>query len=360
MKKSKDQQVESGRLREVLGILGKHEIIKGLTPERLRAIIEDLGPTFIKLGQIMSMRSDMLPKEYCDELEKLRTDVPPMAYKEVSEVIEESLGQSVSDLFSKFEKEPLGAASIAQAHKAKLHSGEWVVVKVQRKGIKTTMARDINLLKRAARILKLARGTGEVLDFDTILEELWCTTQEELDFLMEATHLENFYANNQDVTYSSCPKVYRQMTTSRVLVMEHITGIPINDKEALLENGYDLMEICRKLSENYAKQVMDDGLFHADPHPGNIIIREGEIVWIDLGMMGKLSKRGSKQLLKATESIAKGDTGALKEVILNIGIRKEVINHSKLYTDIDDMLSRYGDMSFCGLDVAVFIYLIKI
>lgn len=355
MKKNKEDVQESGRLKEVIGILVKNELIKGMTPERLRAIIEDLGPTFIKIGQIMSMRSDMIPKKYIKELEKLRSDVQPMSFKEVNQVLEESLGSPASKLFSYFEKEPLGSASIAQAHKAKLHTGERVVVKIQRLGVKDLMARDITLLKKASKILKLAGGTGDVLDFETILDELWCTTQEELDFLMEATHLETFYENNRDITYTSCPKVYRQLTTSRVLVMEHIEGIPINDVDQLLENGYDLHEIGRKLSESYVKQVMEDGLFHADPHPGNLIIRQGEIVWIDLGMMGKLTKRGGNLLLKATESMAKNDVGALKEVILSVGIRRKPINHSQLYIDIDDMMTNYGDMDYGSLDVSKFI-----
>ncbi|MCH4887784.1 AarF/ABC1/UbiB kinase family protein [Acidaminobacter sp. JC074] len=149
MKKNKIS--EGSRFKEVLSILIKHDLIKGLDPYKLRAIIEDLGPTFIKFGQIMSLRSDMIPADFCAELKKLQTEVKPMKYDQVTEVIESSLGRSMGDLFSYFEGKPLGSASIAQVHKAKLHSGEWVVVKVQRQGVRHTMERDIKLLKKSYR-----------------------------------------------------------------------------------------------------------------------------------------------------------------------------------------------------------------
>lgn len=149
----------------------------------------------------------------------------------------EDLGSPISKLYAYFDKEPLGSASIAQVHKARLYSGEWVVVKVQRKGVREVMSRDIKLLKKASKILKIARGNDDVLDFETILDELWSTTQEELDFLMEASRLERFYDNNREVKYVSCPKVYRKYTSDKVLVMEYIDGIPINKKDELLENG---------------------------------------------------------------------------------------------------------------------------
>lgn len=346
---------ESNRLKEVIAILVRHEIIKGITPERVRSMIEDLGPTFVKLGQIMAMRSDMLPAPYCRELEKLHSEVKPMDFQEVSKVIEESLGSGLGKVFSFFDKEPLGSASIAQVHKAKLYNGEWVVVKVQRSGIREIMARDIKLLKKATMILKITNTVDGVIDFHTVLDEIWAITQEELDFLMEASHLEAFYENNLDVNYATCPKVYRHLTSSKVIVMEYIDGIPINQVDKLLEYGYDLTEIGTKLAENYSKQVLEDGLFHADPHPGNIMVRDGEIVWLDLGMMGKLTNHAKKLLMKFTECVVKADVNGIKEVVLSIGIRKKTINHSKLYTEIDDILSQYGALDFGDVNVSKFL-----
>lgn len=346
---------EASRLREVIGILVKHDIIKGLTPKKLHGIIEDLGPTFVKFGQIMSMRSDVIPKDFCDELRKLHSEVKPMMFEEVKEVIEDSLDESMSNLFARFDQIPLGSASIAQVHKAKLHTGEWIVVKVQRKGVKELMARDIKLLKKASHILKLTGGISDIMDFNTILEELWHTTQEELDFLIEASRLEMFYSNHMTIKYASCPKVYKHLTSDKVLIMEYIDGIPISHTDQLLEGGYDLLEIGRKLAENYSKQIMDDGLFHADPHPGNLMIRNGEIIWLDLGMMGTLSGHGRGLLLKFTESVVNGDVGGIKDVILSIGTAKDTVDHSLLYSDIDDILKKYGKMDFGGLDVSKYL-----
>lgn len=166
------------RLKEILQVLARHDIVKGMTPEKLRNIVEDLGPTFVKLGQIMSMRQDMLPAAYCRELSKLRTEVSPMPFDEVRQVIEEEYDTRLERVFASFDRQPLGAASIAQAHAAVLRDGSPVVVKVQRQGIRDVMARDIQLLRKAARILKAASSAGNALDFGVILNEMWAVAQQ--------------------------------------------------------------------------------------------------------------------------------------------------------------------------------------
>ena len=190
------------RLKEIISVLSRREIVKGITPEKLRLIIEDLGPTFVKLGQIMSMRQDVLPAEYCRELTKLRADVAPMSHEEVQDVIEQQYGRTLSSVFKRFDPVPLGSASIAQAHSAMLKNGAEVVVKVQRPGIHDTMAMDIALLKRASGILRLASGTGNVLDFRAILDEMWFVAQQEMDFMIEAQNADEFYELNKDVALS--------------------------------------------------------------------------------------------------------------------------------------------------------------
>ena len=166
------------RLREILAILIQHDVIRGLTPEKLRDTIEDLGPTFVKIGQIMSMRQDMLPPEYCDELTKLRTEVAAMPFSTVKSVIESEYGKPLSSIFAEIDPTPLGSASIAQVHAAVLRDSSRVVVKVQRPDIHDTMARDIALLRHASGLLRLAGGIAEVLDFDAILDEVWLVAQE--------------------------------------------------------------------------------------------------------------------------------------------------------------------------------------
>lgn len=339
------------RLKEILQVLARHDIVKGMTPEKLRNIVEDLGPTFVKLGQIMSMRQDMLPAAYCRELSKLRTEVSPMPFDEVRQVIEEEYDTRLERVFASFDRQPLGAASIAQAHAAVLRDGSPVVVKVQRQGIRDVMARDIQLLRKAARILKAASSAGNALDFGVILNEMWAVAQQEMDFLIEARNAGEFYKLNQDVAYVTCPQIHSQVTTSRVLVMEYIEGFDLDRPDILTDNGYDLEEIGLKLADNYVKQIIDDGFFHADPHPGNLRIREGQIVFLDLGMMGRLSQRDKALFRQAVRAIAEHNVNALKDVLLTLGVHNGRINHTRLYGDIEDLLTQYGSMGLADMDL---------
>lgn len=275
--------VSNQRFLDILKVLKKHHLAKGMTPEKLKEIFEDLGPTYVKLGQIMSMRSDMLPEIYCDELKKLRTEVKPMEYSLVKQVIQQELGRPLESVFSKVQETPLGSASIAQVHLAVLSSGGQAVIKVQRPHIREMMERDIHLLKKAAKFLKVAMGTGDLIDFNTILDELWKTSQEEMDFIREAENLLTFYENQRDISYITCPQVFTKLTTPRLLTMSYIDGIQIDHMAALKSAGYDLTEIGEKAAENYCKQILEDGFFHADPHPGNLWISGGRIAWLDLG-----------------------------------------------------------------------------
>lgn len=302
MKAKKDPEPENkahhfGRMQEILNVLKRHNIVQGVSPEKLRNILEDLGPTYIKIGQIMSMRSDMLPQSYCDELMKLRTAVKPMPYGEVKGIIESEFNHSIKELFKEFDVTPLGSASIAQVHKALLNNGKKVVVKVQRSKIHETMAQDIIMMRRAVKLLTVIKVADDVINFNSIIDELWATSQQEMDFLQEAAHLNEFADLNRTVGYVSCPFVETTLMTSKVLVMEYIDGIPIDKVEKLSESGYDMNKLGMNLAENYTKQILDDGFFHADPHPGNIWIRDGKIIWLDLGMVGKISNY-DRELLK--------------------------------------------------------------
>jgi len=341
------------RLLEILKVLIKHDIAKGITPVKLKLILEDIGPTFVKIGQIMSMRQDILPSEYCDELVKLRTDVKPIPFEEIYEVIEDEYGTKLHEIFATFDDVPLGSASIAQVHAATLLDGTQVVVKVQRKGIQSVMARDITLLRKASKILKIAGGTGDTIDFNRVLDEMWAVTQEEMNFLVEAANAEKFAYLNKDITYVECPAIERKYTTTRVLVMEYIDGIQIDETDKLIELGYDLNEIGVKLAENYVKQVIEDSFFQADPHPGNLRIREGKIAWIDLGMMGQLTEKDRSFIRDGVKAIAEHDIFLLQNIILNLGDYKGKINHPKLYIDVDDMITKYSTKSLGELNLGV-------
>ena len=231
------------RLKEITSVLHKYGITRGITPQKLRMILEDLGPTYIKIGQIMSLHSDILPKRYCDELMCLRSEVTPMEFPEVKEVIEQAYGCPWNEIFAFISDTPLGSASIAQVHRAELLSGEQVVIKVQRTGIYEIMARDIGLLRKAVKLMPPISLKG-MADFDQVLDELWNVTREEMNFLTEASNMEECARRNADVVYVRTPKLYQEYTTMHVLVMEYIEGPAIDDKEKLLA------ELKKRLSDN--------------------------------------------------------------------------------------------------------------
>lgn len=349
---SKQESSEyKGRLREMTAVLRKHGITRGVTPEKLRLILEDLGPTYIKIGQIMSMHSDILPKRYCEELMRLRSEVAPMPFEEVTEVLRESYGMDWHEVFRSIEEKPLGSASIAQVHKAILKEGSQVIIKVQRKGIYETMARDIALLKKAVRLLPPVSLKG-LVDLEMVLDELWVVTREEMNFLTEAANMEEFARKNQKVSFVGVPALYQEYTTSHVLVMEYIDGFSIDDKESLLADGYDLKEIGSKLVDNYIKQVIEDGFFHADPHPGNLRVRGGKIIWIDMGMMGRLTVRDRELLELAVRGVAVNDIGMIQEAVMALGEFKERPDPSTLYEDISSLFSKYGTTEMGEIDIA--------
>lgn len=339
------------RLREILSVIHKHNIARGVSPEKIRLILEDLGPTYIKLGQILSMRSDILPKKICDELMHLQSEVTPMPFSEVKEVIKEAYGVELEKVFSRFEETPIGSASIAQVHRATLRqTGEEVVVKVQRQGIYETMSRDIAFLHRMLRVMPAVNMNG-LLDMNKILDEMWMVAQEEMNFLIEAKNMEEFAHLNQDVAFVTSPRLYREFTAPQVLVMEYIDGIPVDDRKALLKGGYDLNEIGTKLADNYVKQIMEDGYFHADPHPGNVFIREGKIVWLDMGMMGRFSPHDQAQIQKAIRGVAAQDVSAVVEAVVAVGEFQDRPNQKQLYTDVSNWLLRYGSASFGSMNM---------
>jgi ubiquinone biosynthesis protein len=355
-----DNKSTAARLLEMALVFRRNGIIHGVTPGKLKLILEELGPTFVKLGQLMSMRTDILPQEYCAALALLRTDVRPMSYEEVIRVVESEYGAPPAEIFQEISREFIGAASIAQVHKAVLKNGQTVVLKVQRPGIYKTMERDIQLLKKTITLVrKLNFSIGDI-DFRDFVDEMWAAAQQEMDFLAEANYIREFTELNADIKYVAFPQVERDLTTPRVLVMEYIDGIPIDHLEKLKALGYDIDEISMKLAENYVKQIIDDGLFHADPHPGNIFIRDGKIVWIDLGMVGRINNRDRMLLRKIILSVVQQDIQGLKDIFLTLDTIKGKVNHTKLYEDIESLLTRYGDMDLEDLNLGKIMEEVKV
>lgn len=350
MAKEATETRASKRVSEILAILQKHHIIRGLTPVKLREILEELGPTYVKFGQIMSMRSDMLPLEYTKELEKLRTDVNPMDFSIVKQSIEEELGNRTTEVFASIDPTPLGSASIAQVHKAKLLNGDDVVIKIQRPHIYETMEADIKLLRKACGMLKFSPA-GNLLDFKGVVEELWRTSQLEMDFIKEAENIDKFTSFNADVNYILTPKVYHEYTTRKMLVMTNIGGYQIDERIPLTEEGYDMDEIATKAAENYVKQILDDGFFHADPHPGNIHVYDHKIGWIDFGMMGTLTGETQRIITKAVYAIVDDDIYDLEEAFLLLVKPEQEINQTQLIHQLDMIVEKYKEISFSEFDL---------
>lgn len=296
------------------------------------------------------MRSDILPQEYCDALTKLRSDVDPMPWETVHSILEKAYGRDPEQIFSRIDQTALGSASIAQVHAAVLRSGQEVVIKVQREGIHEIMSRDIVLLRKAAELLKYTPARS--FDFTKIVDEMWNTSQQEMNFMLEAGNLEEFAKNNRDVAYVSSPKVYPEYTTGQVLVMDCIGGIQIDDKKRLQEEGYDLDEIGLKLTDNYVKQITEDGFFHADPHPGNLRIEGDRIVWLDMGMMGRLSPYERKAITGALKGIAENDANVLTAAVLQLGEIRQEIDKKKLYQQCETLMNRYASQELGQMNLS--------
>lgn len=343
---------EKTRLKEIVSILKNSDLIKGITPEKVCITISNLGPTFIKIGQILSNRYDLLPKEYCDALANLRANVKPMSFDEVSEILEEEYG-NINEVFESISKTCIGSASIAQVHKAKLITGEDVVIKVQRKNVYETMTMDVKLLKTAIKILHL-NLLIKVINISDVIDEMYNIAKEEMNFLIEAKHLEEFRENNLDTVYIDSPKVYSNLVTKKILVMENVEGININNTEELKSQGYDIEEIGLKLANNYIKQALEDGFFHADPHPDNILVREGKIVFLDLGMMGRLSSRTKELLKKAMKAIVRNDISDIEHILLSMSTITEPVNHVKLRSDIQRILDKNANEDIKNIDIIEF------
>ena len=339
-----DMESSSLRLNEILQVLRRHELLKGISPQKLKNVLEDLGPIYVKIGQIMSVRSGLLPSEYRQELRELHANVSPISFTEVEAQIRTAYGREIEEIFMTIDTQPIGSASIAQVHRATLLDGRSVVVKVQRPQIQEIIRQDIELLHKAIRLLGHVTDKINNFKFEAILDEIWKTLQLETDFLMEAEHLRIFANLNQNVAYISCPKLEQSLITSKTFVMEYVEGIPIDHLDELKKAKYDLDEIGTRLAENYIKQILDDGFFHADPHPGNLVIRDGKIAWLDFGIIGRLSNRDRMLFREIALAVIRMDTYGLKDLLLTLGETQGEIDHAKFHSEIDMFLKKYATM----------------
>ena len=314
-------------------------------PQRLRIALEELGPTFVKLGQVLSTRPDLLPPAYIAELARLQDTVPPSPWEPVRAQLEAELGAPVEEVFATLDPEPIAAASLAQVHAATLPDGSEVVVKIQRPNIEATINVDLDILADAARLLQTRTPLGELYDLPGIVEEFAATLRAELDFYREGHNADRFRANFADEPYLYIPKVYWEYTTRRVLVMERIRGIKIDDIAALDAAGYDRYRIGLHAARMVIKEVLEDGFFHADPHPGNFFVMPGEVIGaMDFGMVGYLSRRTRTDLVRLYVAAIQLDEEAVVDQLVRMGVVGGAVDRIGLQHDIGRLLRRYAGL----------------
>jgi ubiquinone biosynthesis protein len=320
--------------------------------ERIRLALEELGPTFVKLGQILSTRPFMIPVELVVELSKLQDEVAPFPYDQVREIISDELGGEIEEHYSSFTAEPIASASLSQVHRAVTKAGEQVAVKVQRPAVRETMSKDVEILRDMAVLLN--RYVPEAQQFDPIgvVEEAWKTAKQETDFTFEARNLEVFTVNFLGDERISLPRIYWELTSKRVLTLELIDGIKISEKEKLLAAGIDPQTVVSNGGQMVAKMVFEDGFFHADPHPGNLFaLPDNRIAPVDFGMMGRLSPTSLDLITDLLVAATSADARRLVRVLQSHELVSEDANVNLLETDLNSFLHRYHKIPLSRIDM---------
>lgn len=307
--------------------------------ERIVEALQELGPTFVKLGQILSTRPDLVPAALCDELKRLQDRVSPIPFEEARGVLESSLGRPVDEVFASIDPEPLASASIAQVHAAVLRTGEEVVVKIQRPGIRRTIESDLNILFFVARQLEATIPELKAFDPVAIAREFEKAIRLELDFHHEASHLERFDRNFANWPTIHIPRLYKQASSDRVLTMERLRGHKITEAEA---HGHDMPAIARECVRMLFKMTFEDGFFHGDLHPGNIFILEGgRIGLIDFGLVGRMTRAMKDAMADLLLAIVTHDFEGVARCFYAISIRRSKVDYAAFEQDTVDLMERY-------------------
>ena len=324
-------------------------------PERFRTALEELGPTFIKLGQLMGNRPDLLSPEWTTALEKLQDSVPPFPTVEARQVVEAQFGQPVAALFRAFSEAPIASASMAQVYRAEMPDGEKVAVKVQRPGIEDMVKEDLEIMFHLAYLLEKYVQGMDVLNPVAICEEFERTILKELDFSLEASQMERFAQASADLTTFYVPKVHRSRTGRQVLTTEFIEGFKVSNLEGLRHAGMDPSRIAGDLSNVLMHQVFNQGFFHADPHPGNIIILPDRTVcFLDYGMVGSLSPTHRDRLLDILVGVASQDAGRIAKTLLVLAYQPSDIVEDLEY-QVGELLEAYSFVALKDFRIGEFL-----
>ena len=316
-------------------------------PEQLRRVIEELGPTFIKLGQMLASRPDLLPAPYIQELSRLHDHVRPVPFSRIKPVIESELGRPLGDVFARFDEEPVAAASLAQVYAAALPSGEEVVVKVLRPGVAELIRTDVEILSDLAALLAARFPELAPVQPRELVEEFAVTVKRELDFAAEAGNTDLLRRNLAPLSHVRIPKVYWDHTTSRVLVLEKLAGFRADDVAVLRGAGVEPGPLAVRIVDCFMKQVFEDGFYHADPHAGNVLIsRAGEIMLVDCGAVGFLTADTMQALGGILLAIGTGDYERVATEVLRLGAADEMVDLGRFKNDAAAVVGRYYAMPF--------------
>ncbi|MFB3738937.1 MAG: AarF/UbiB family protein [Candidatus Velamenicoccus archaeovorus] len=309
----------------------------------LRTALEELGPTFAKLGQVLSTRPDLLPPEFIDELATLQDNVPPLSEEQVVRVMEQELGVPWEDVFESLDPQPMAAGTIAQVHRATLTDGERVVVKVQRPTARAEIEEDLALLELFAEKAAHRQGLKQVIDMSAVFEHLSSSLHRELDFRQEAANIERMTTVIQGFSRLGVPRVFGDLSSSRLLVMQEIQGVPISQAPM----GTERREAARQLLESYYKQILTDGFFHADPHPGNLMWWNDGIYFLDFGMVGEVGAEMREQLMLLLMAFWQEDVGFLTDVTLMLAgaTDRSDLDVKAFQDEIGELMARYRTVS---------------
>lgn len=335
----------------------KSENSKLSTGERLRMCLIELGPAFIKLGQILSTRPDILPADIVEELKKLQDSVPPFSFSEVKAVIEDEFEDSLENIYKEFTEKPVAAASISQVHRARLNSGKSVAVKIQRPDIERTINLDIAILKDLAGFIDHHTRYGKLYDCSGMVQEFEIIIKNELDFTKEAENAETFkqnFTHDEDIKVPDVKWIY---TTKRILTMEYIEGIRVDDYSGLDLAGINKQILAKRLATSICNQILRDGFFHADPHPGNIrVLPDGAIVFLDLGMVGYLNESRKKMISDFFIGVASKNSRLVVKSIINLETTPNKSNMKKFERDVDVIIDKYLTMPWNEIKIQDLLY----
>ncbi|MBV5316700.1 MAG: AarF/ABC1/UbiB kinase family protein [Desulfobulbaceae bacterium] len=335
-----DQYLESGL--QMINRKPREQVVRLSRPERLRMVFEELGPTFIKLGQLLSTRPDLIPADFLDELAKLQDDIPPFSLEEVNTIFQEELGRAPEEIFHYFDTEPLAAASIGQVHRARLDSGAEVVVKVQRPGIENIIAVDLEILAHIADLMEQYLEEVQGHRPSAIVHEFARSLSREIDFSIELANIQRFSRQFEGNPAIHVPLVYPELSTDRVLVMEYVLGIKSSKVEVLAEQGYDLTLIAERGANLVMEQIFIHGFFHSDPHPGNIFILPNNVVcFIDFGQMGRLSRKDREDFTNLVLDLVAGDERKIVSGVLKVTIQLGEVDRESLASDLGSLMDMY-------------------